>query len=170
MNKPESCTIFMHVSYKNLPQDCLLSGSCRSLKMVRVAELTCELHMMEEFISKSLSLLSLEREAELSEGEALVSTQLQKSKLLESKGICLLRLKVSYSGFYLILSTCPTSTQGMSFHVGTGIPVEDSHIMTELFEMHCSNLSLHVSGWALLSISTHQQRTPGFWWPFPDPL
>ena len=49
---------------------------------------------MEEYISKSLSLLSLEREAELSRGEAIISSQLQDSKLLESRGICLLRLKV----------------------------------------------------------------------------
>ena len=47
---------------------------------------------MEEFISKSTALLSLEREAELSRGEAFLSTQLQQSKLL---AICLQQLKVS---------------------------------------------------------------------------
>lgn len=51
--------------------------------------------VMEEFVSNSLSLLLLEREAELSRGEAVVAAQLQQPKLLESKGICLLRLKVS---------------------------------------------------------------------------
>ena len=52
-------------------------------------------------MSSSISLLSLEREAELSRGEAIVSAQLQQSKLLESKRNCLLRLKVSY----FVLST-----------------------------------------------------------------
>ena len=50
---------------------------------------------MEQFISKSLSLLSLEREAELLKGEGIISSQLQYPKLLESKGICLLNLKVN---------------------------------------------------------------------------
>jgi hypothetical protein len=51
---------------------------------------------MEEFVSSSLSLLSLEREAELSRGEAIITAQLQQPKLLESKGKCLLKLKVIY--------------------------------------------------------------------------
>ena len=50
---------------------------------------------MEEFVSSSLSLLSLEREEELSRREAITATQLQQPKLMESKGNCLLKLKVS---------------------------------------------------------------------------
>lgn len=50
---------------------------------------------MEEFISKSLALLSLERESELSKGEAFYSAHIQQSKLFEARGICLRRLKVS---------------------------------------------------------------------------
>ena len=46
-------------------------------------------------MSKSLTLLSLEREAELSNGEAVISAQLHQPKLLESKGVALLSLKVS---------------------------------------------------------------------------
>lgn len=59
---------------------------------------------MEEFVSKSLSLLSLERETELSSGEAVVATQLQQPKLLQSKGVALLSLKVSalYLDLYFI--------------------------------------------------------------------
>ena len=52
---------------------------------------------MEEFVSSSLSLLYLEREAELSRGEAIIAAQLQQPKLLESKGTGLLRLKVIFA-------------------------------------------------------------------------
>ena len=42
-----------------------------------------------------LSLISLEREAELSEGIALVSNGLKNAKELQARGICLTRLQVA---------------------------------------------------------------------------
>ena len=47
---------------------------------------------MEHFVNNSLSVLVIEREAELSKSEAIISARLQQSKL---KGSWLFRLKVS---------------------------------------------------------------------------
>ena len=58
-------------------------------------------------MSSSLSLLSLEREAELSRGEAIIAAQLQQPKLLESKGTGLLRLKVIFALSLLFFNTAP---------------------------------------------------------------
>ena len=52
-------------------------------------------HMAQsQFVSDSLALLSLEREAEVTESEAILAERLQNTRELEEKGACLQRLQV----------------------------------------------------------------------------
>jgi ATP-dependent RNA/DNA helicase IGHMBP2 len=50
--------------------------------------------MMDQFIDNHLSLLSLEREEELSQGLSVLSTNLKDLRILEDKGICVSKLTV----------------------------------------------------------------------------
>ena len=49
---------------------------------------------MEEFVTKTLLLLTQEREAEIEESQVIVSQHLQYPDRLQSKGICLTKLYV----------------------------------------------------------------------------
>ena len=49
---------------------------------------------MEEFITKCLELLELEKEAEEHQNEVRLTSQLQNPKQLEAKGVCIQKLQV----------------------------------------------------------------------------
>ena len=51
--------------------------------------------IMEQFVETQLSLIALEREAELAEGLSLVSKGIKNVKELQERGICLTRLGVA---------------------------------------------------------------------------
>ena len=58
-------------------------------------QVRCTFDMAQsQFVSDSLALLSLEREAEVTENEALLSERLQNARELEENGACLQRLQV----------------------------------------------------------------------------
>ncbi len=54
----------------------------------------CRRQRMEDFVSKTLSLLQLEKDAEDQQNEIFFASQLHSVKNLEAKGICVQKLQV----------------------------------------------------------------------------
>ena len=54
---------------------------------------------VEEFITTSLELLRLEKEAEEQQNDVYLTTQLENPKQLEAKGVCIQKLQVRLKWF-----------------------------------------------------------------------
>ena len=84
---------------------------------------------MEDFISKTENLLTLERKAEVEQCEELLSAQIiQDSKRLETKGLCITKLSVSHQRIGLYGRSIVTFTRGNKKSSAKDLP--SSHFTT----------------------------------------